>query len=948
MVNTISVAAAESAADAGAPVLTSSQRGPARRSPSTLHFLRNMFDEEEEVIQKPIVINPVCRVLPPPDYSRFEFLALPNQKARLPIFPPKHRELPLSFFRNVFAVLSLRFGDRKTGEIAASLFERAMRRICRIIGDPKRKIDTARYDVDGSGAVGWWEFVSCWKDERFAIRLNNWERIYLCFDDAQSCQLARYLSVFILLTIMVSSAIFVIGTLPSLRRWPSDECERRCDLNLRQTVMTETEKAYCEKKCEPVPAVVFDTLEIICVIIFSLEYGIRIAAAHACRNEAIQLSGLHNLVVNESARSTRGGFYRTWLFFINPMNIIDLMAVAPFYIELVTNKLVNDAGDGEGLSGSTVLRVVRLTRLFRLLKVARYFQTLQVIVLVVQRAAAGLLVLFFVLMLCVIFSASVVFYAEQGDWDARTDSYTRYNWVDGEFEKTPFKSIPHSLWWSFVTYTTVGYGDMMPYSVIGQVLCVISMLCSMLSVGMPTSVLLRCFNEVWDEATEGQSEAQKQSEVEREAVENVYLYAEPWKQCRRVTLEVYDDTLTSKSNDFLGQVSIEFDTIGAPSLKSNSEVLAWARETGEIIANSKADAPEGIIDSRSNSYEMMQRDTTVDYEAYYSRMTLELQDNPIKPRSAHLGKVRGTITFEIRWIPDDDASSVTLEIPQVSEAAMSRVASPSANVSSPAVPKHGKLLTSLDTSASLGSGGAGAPKSPAMGSNTLGSRTVSLLDGPSPRAPKAAYQTATVAMKPGRLYVLIVNVQGLKGTREKVGHDDYSESVLEPPSAAGKLPPSPDGMEQRETSGDSVASPVPSSGSRRFTVDPYVKVVVWNRPPDMDADAESEDDPFGDLEDNTVDVDNAFSVSTKLGEVSTYKRTKTCIDSRNPTFEQELAFKYSWRTAVEDRKIRNKDAGRDDHSEQRMMEMYKKIVSLEKRLAPVLKNMGGTSKGKAK
>ncbi|CAD7962192.1 unnamed protein product [Amoebophrya sp. A25] len=629
-------------------------------------------------------LTPVMRVLPPPDYSGFDFLGAASGGGKQNLFPPLKREIPLAFFRTLFSILNRRFGD-KHGEIPSTHFERAMTRVCRMIGDKERTIVAERYDVDGSGSVGWWEFVACWRDNRFYVSLSFWERISLTFEDPTSSRLARFLSLFLLLTILMSSVLFVIATLPVFRQWPDGNCESRCDVKNTGIILSAEETSYCESKCEPVPHGMFDLLELACVLVFTAEYSIRIVAAQGCRNELIHLVGLHQLVLNENMRQKRGPIYRMWVFFVDPLNMIDLLAVVPFYVEQLV---------GSGMQGSTVLRVIRLTRLFRLLKIARYFQTLKVIVLVVERAAAGLIVLLFVLMLCVVFSASVLYFAERGTWDPQTDTYIRFNWVADAMEETPFKSIPHSMWWAFVTYTTVGYGDIVPYSVVGQLLAILSMLCSMLSVGMPTSVLLRCFNDVWDENVQERLERERQTLVEREAVENVFLYSEPWKQCRRLAVDVYHETLSSTSHDFLGQVVLEFDTIGMPRQVGGSikEMKNWTTSTSEAIHGSSRSAaldddhllntsraltPKEIEELQRRQMNL-ERDHGSEAELrrwesaarnnmwnpWGAELELDLQDNLIKPRTSTIGGVRGSIRLSVEWVPDESADWIEIEIPQ--------------------------------------------------------------------------------------------------------------------------------------------------------------------------------------------------------------------------------------------------------------------------------------------
>ena len=71
----------------------------------------------------------------------------------------------------------------------------------------------------------------------------------------------------------------------------------------------------------------------------------------------------------------------------------------------------------------------------------------------------------------VVFSSGI-YYFERGTWDEAEGKYYRDDPITGvrESDQSPFQSIPQSLWWCIVTLTTVGYGDMFPYTDLGKVL----------------------------------------------------------------------------------------------------------------------------------------------------------------------------------------------------------------------------------------------------------------------------------------------------------------------------------------------------------------------------------------------------------------------------------------------------------------------------------------------
>jgi hypothetical protein len=132
-------------------------------------------------------------------------------------------------------------------------------------------------------------------------------------------------------------------------------------------------------------------------------------------------------------------------FVCSPMNLIDLLAVAPFYLEL----LISASGGGV----LRVLRVVRLLRLFRHSKPMRLFAT------ALYQSSEGLQMLAVLLGVAVIIFSSLLWYVERGEYDEEHDVFLRSNG-----EPSPFASIPATFWWAAVTITTVGCPAQFPFS----------------------------------------------------------------------------------------------------------------------------------------------------------------------------------------------------------------------------------------------------------------------------------------------------------------------------------------------------------------------------------------------------------------------------------------------------------------------------------------------------
>jgi len=109
------------------------------------------------------------------------------------------------------------------------------------------------------------------------------------------------------------------------------------------------------------------------------------------------------------ARRGRGGWRRTVIYLTSAMNLIDAVAILPFYLEAL-------AGIGGG--GLGVLRILRLARVFRLFKFGQLNEGVTLLGNVVRQSYDSLkLLTFFALIGCVLYG-SLIHLCEQGTWQA--------------------------------------------------------------------------------------------------------------------------------------------------------------------------------------------------------------------------------------------------------------------------------------------------------------------------------------------------------------------------------------------------------------------------------------------------------------------------------------------------------------------------------------------------
>lgn len=185
---------------------------------------------------------------------------------------------------------------------------------------------------------------------------------------------------------------------------------------------------------------VFLSIERFTVAFFSLEYLLRVWSA--------QRPGVSTLVAR---RKYIFSFY----------GLIDLISVLPFYLAFLL----------PGLD----LRFLRAVRMLRVLKLSHYNSALEDLSRAIYDERKSFVSAAYLLVITITISSSLAYYAEH---TAQPDD---------------FRSIPHAIWWSVITLTTVGYGDVSPVTLLGKIIGVFTALAGVCTVALLTGIVANSF-----------------------------------------------------------------------------------------------------------------------------------------------------------------------------------------------------------------------------------------------------------------------------------------------------------------------------------------------------------------------------------------------------------------------------------------------------------------------
>jgi voltage-gated potassium channel len=190
----------------------------------------------------------------------------------------------------------------------------------------------------------------------------------------------------------------------------------------------------------------FDTFDLISVIIFTIEYVLRVWSSNHDPRYSHSLHGRIRYMLSTDA-------------------LIDLLAILPFFVHVIV---------GFDLR---VLRIFRLLRFLRLFRLTAYMKSARMVKSVFKTRANELKLSLVLILFFIIIASCLLYFAEH------------------HVQPNVFSSIPATMWWAVVTATSVGYGDMVPVTTVGKTLSGILSLSGLAVFALPAGIITAGFLE---------------------------------------------------------------------------------------------------------------------------------------------------------------------------------------------------------------------------------------------------------------------------------------------------------------------------------------------------------------------------------------------------------------------------------------------------------------------
>ena len=157
---------------------------------------------------------------------------------------------------------------------------------------------------------------------------------------------------------------------------------------------------------------------------------------------------------------------RPFKYIFSFMGIVDLLAIIPTYLIFIF----------PAAHSLSVIRAIRLIRIFRIFKLSRYLRGAHTMQIALRSSRPKIIVFLLSIMLFVIILGTLMYIIESS---VRTNG---------------FENIPNSIYWSIITLTTVGYGNIVPMTILGKIVASFIMILGYGIIAVPTGIVTAEFS----------------------------------------------------------------------------------------------------------------------------------------------------------------------------------------------------------------------------------------------------------------------------------------------------------------------------------------------------------------------------------------------------------------------------------------------------------------------
>jgi hypothetical protein len=303
----------------------------------------------------------------------------------------------------------------------------------------------------------------------------------------------------------------------------------------------------CFSYCEPIPTGTWANLEEGCVIFLTFDIALRLLLAHRVRWELLEDKVIIDIIdragrarsqilsldtaassltifdenlkdiVSGGLRPRGNPLWETLYYQMQPATMIDTLAVFPYWFE---DWCFNPDGSARNFTALAAMRTLRCFRVLRFFRLGRQSRVMRLFYKVMKRSMIAFRILVVLMLVACAMFSTLIWFSERGQWMPAGHPYLEEMGIEGrtaflrtvsigtpkeddapfvpEFQESPFRSIPHSMWWVMMTFTTVGYGDVAPTQHVSFLIFLFAIAAGVSLIALPIGIIGNNFNEEFD------------------------------------------------------------------------------------------------------------------------------------------------------------------------------------------------------------------------------------------------------------------------------------------------------------------------------------------------------------------------------------------------------------------------------------------------------------------
>jgi len=177
------------------------------------------------------------------------------------------------------------------------------------------------------------------------------------------------------------------------------------------------------------------------------------------------------------------------VFLVDPGHVLDAVS----FVFWISYKTLGNEGNMDPM-GFIIFRAYRLVKIHYIFKIKTLKEDLDIYIDTLTLAYTSFGAITWLLLSSIFFLSLLVYVFERGEYDEESKI-----WMRDDQSESPFSNLYNCIYFTVVTMTTLGYGDISPQSYVGKLAAMATVVAGLCNITFLINIVGDCFEEVFRE-----------------------------------------------------------------------------------------------------------------------------------------------------------------------------------------------------------------------------------------------------------------------------------------------------------------------------------------------------------------------------------------------------------------------------------------------------------------